>query len=169
MKRAFFPVLLLATALLSACTSTIHVDAGKSELKRSGGAVASVYVTNRERAPEYQILRSSGIYRISSTPEGVNRLTLHEIKYLPVCGNPFLVTLFTLGLIPVELPAPCIFRYELETNGKVEEVEHHLPLYERYSIWEWPLKWNQTGVYARALATSKLERRPKKSPHSPPR
>jgi hypothetical protein len=128
-----------------------------------------VYVTNPEMTPEYQILKRSGIYKISSEPEGARRLTLHKMGHLFVCGNPLIATVFTLGLIPVKLPAPWIFQYDLETHRRSEEIEHFLPLYERFSIWEWPLKWDQQRVYARALAVSSPQQWPNKSLHSTPR
>ncbi len=128
-----------------------------------------VYVTNPEMVPEYQILKRSGIYKISSEPEGARHLTLYRMGHRFVCGNPLIAMVFTLGLIPVKLPAPWIFQYDLETDGRSEQVEHFLPLYERFSIWEWPLKWNQQRVYARALSVSTPLPRPDKSLHSTPR
>ena len=168
-KRAFFPVFILAATLLSGCTSTIHVAGKKSELQLFDGGMPPVYVNNPEMTPEYQVLKSSGIYEISSEAEGARRLTLHQMRHLPRCGNPLIGSMFTLGIIPAVLPAPCVFGYELETNGSIEVVEHRLPLYERFSIWEWPLKWNQKRVYARALAVSVPERPPNESLHSTPR
>jgi hypothetical protein len=111
-------------------------------------------------APEYAILKASKIYRLSSTPEGARRLTLHRMRSSLGCGNALIVTAYTLGIVPVTLPAVRFFEYELETDGTVEEVEHPLCLYERFSIWEWPLKWrwNEKTVTARALAYSIMKR-----------
>jgi hypothetical protein len=167
-KLVFIPLLLLA-ALLNGCTSTLHVAGKRSELQRFDGGPTPVYVTNPEMTPEYQILKRSGIYRISIDPEGARPLTLHRMGPRFVCGNPLITTVFTLGLIPVKLPAPWIFQYKMETDGRSEEVEHFLPLYERFSIWEWPLKWDQQRVYARALAGSSPQQRPNKPIHSTPR
>src|SRR5437899_703927 len=129
-KLAFVTGLVLA-ALLSGCTSTLHVAGKRSELPPFDGGRTPVYVTNPDMAPEYQILKRSGIYTVSSEPGGARRLTLHRMGHIPVCGNPLIATVFTLGLIPVKLPAPHIFQYDLETNGGSEEIEHLMPLYER--------------------------------------
>jgi hypothetical protein len=118
--------------------------------------------------PEFQILKRSGIYRLSNNPEGSTQLTLHRMGRRFVCGNPLIAMIFTLGFVPVKLPARWTFAYDLERNGKAEEVIHFLPLYDRFSIWEWPLRWNQQRVYARALAVSSPQQ-PEKLLHSTPR
>src|SRR3954463_14249129 len=153
-KRALFPVLLLAGAVLSGCTSTVYFAGKKSELRRFDGGMEPVYVTNPEMTPEYRILKSSGIYRLSNDSDGARRLTLQRMGRLPVCGNPLIGTIFTLGTIPVVLPDPSFFEYELETNGSGEKVRHLLSLRERFSVWEWALRWNQKKAYAQALAFS---------------
>lgn len=77
---------------------------------------------------------------------------------MPVCGNPLIAAVYTLGLLPTKLPDPCIFTYDLEQGGKHQVLSHRLALYRRYSIWEWPLKlYPEDKVYARALATSSVE------------
>ena len=152
-RLAFIPVLVLV-ALFSGCTSTLHVAGKRSELHQFDGGPIPVYVTNPEMSPEYQILKGSGIYRLATGPEGARRLTLRKMNHLFVCGNPLIATVFTLGLIPVKLPAPWFFEYDLETNGRSEEIKHLLSLYGRFSVWEWLLKWDQQKVYARALAVT---------------
>jgi len=60
----------------------------------------------------------------------------------------------TLGLVPGVLPAARAFAYDLQTDGAVETCEHHLPLYERVSIWEWVLRRDEQKAMAEALAWS---------------
>jgi hypothetical protein len=169
-ERAFLPVFLSAAILLSGCTSTTYFAGKKSEVKRFDGGAVPVYVTNPEMAPEYRILQLSGIYNLSSNPESARRITLHKMTRLPACGNPMIASAFTLGIVPVVLPNPWYFGYEVEESGGVELVQHHLSLRERFSIWEWLLKWkSEKRAYAQAVAASVPTPRPNELLHSTPR
>lgn len=156
---SFVPVftLLLASALLTGCTSSLHVASTctGTPLRRFNGGPIPVYVTNPELTNELQILKASKIYKITDDCNASKRLTLFPVGRRPSCGNGLIGLIFTLGIIPVSLPDTAFFRYDLETDGQTRKLEHVLPLYERFSIWEWAFKWNDRRAYARALAFSK--------------
>ena len=136
----------------------------KRNLQLFRGGSQPIYVTNPEMYREYKILQKSGIYHISNQPDLPLRLTLHPIYQYGRCGNPLMLTIFTLGIVPGYLPGAYVFEYDLETDGVVERRAHHLPLYERFSIWEWVVKRDKDKQFAEALAFSFLERRAPASP-----
>lgn len=150
--------LLVALILSSGCASTIHVES-KCHLQKFDGGTRPVYVTNPELKREYEILRASGIYRLSTEQGESRELTLHPVRQYGRCANPLMLTGFTLGIVPGVVPAARAFVYDLKTDGVVEVYEHHLPLYERVSIWEWLLQRDDMQQMAEALAWS--------SPHHP--
>jgi hypothetical protein len=121
--------------LLSGCASTLHLASAKTALPFSD-AGTPVFVTNPELKREYAVLKKSGIYRLSETPEGARRLTLRPIVQYGRCGNPLMLSILTFGIIPGFLPAAMQFGYDLETGGTFQQIVHRLPLYERYSIWD---------------------------------
>jgi hypothetical protein len=147
--------LLLGCVLCSGCGSTLHM-VSTSHLQRFDGGTRPVYVTNPELQPEYEILRDSGIYKLSSQREGARLVTLHPIRQYGRCANPLMLTMITFGIVPGVLPAARAFEYDLQADGVVEVCEHRLPLYERFSIWEWRLRGHEEKVMAEALAWSSV-------------
>jgi hypothetical protein len=132
-------------------------------LNRFDGGTRSVYVTNPEMHPEYEILKTSAIYQLSSQPEGARKLTLLPVHQYGRCGNPLMLTIVTFGIVPGVLPGARAFEYDLDTDGVVEHCVHPLPIYDRISIWEWLVRHDDQKVLAEALAWSSLQRRPNKS------
>jgi hypothetical protein len=121
--------------LLSGCASTLHLASPKTALPFSDTG-APVFVTNPELKREHAILKKSGIYRLSETPEGARRLTLRPIAQYGRCANPLMLSIFTFGVIPGVLPATMHFGYDLEVGGKSQQIVHRLPMYERFWIWD---------------------------------
>jgi hypothetical protein len=128
--------------------------APKKHLQQFDGGTRAVYVTNPEMAREYAILKASGIYLLSGQPDGARRLTLYPVGHYFRCGNPLLLSGLTLGIIPGFLPGGRVFDYDLETDGVSERYVHHLPVWERFSIWEWLLQRDEDKVLAEALVWS---------------
>ncbi len=149
--------LLVAVVFSSGCASTLHMES-KRHLQRFDGGTRTVFITNPELEREYEILRASGIYRFSTERDGARLLTLHPIRQYGRCGNPLMLTGLTLGIVPGVLPAARGFEYDLETDGVTETCEHHLPLYERFSVWEWLLRRDEQKIVAEALAWSSRRR-----------
>ncbi len=87
-----------------------------------------MYVTNPEMNREYEILKASGIYQLSSQTNGARHLTLRPIQQYGRCGNPLMLTIITFGIVPGVLPAARTFEYDLDTDGVVEPCVHYLPL-----------------------------------------
>jgi hypothetical protein len=144
------------TGVLAGCGSTPCV-ASKQGLHQFDGGTQPVYVANPGMQPEYNILKASGIYPLSTTPDGARRLTLLPIRYGGRCANPLMLTIITLGIVPGVLPDARFFAYDLDTDGVVERRIHYLPIYDRISIWEHLVRYDDQRVLAEGLAWSKLE------------
>ena len=158
-RTAFHLMLLVAVIAVTGCASTVYMESKKG-LDRFHGGPQPVYVTNPELHREYDILRASGIYQISPKADGTRSLTLRPIRQFPRCGNPLMLTIFTLGLVPGYLPGAYAFEYDFQTDGVRELYTHHLPLYERFSAWEWLMIRSEKNTFAMALAWSIPERKP---------
>ncbi len=145
--------------LCGGCGSTLCM-VSKKHLERFQAGAEPVYVTNPQMGREYQILKASGIYQLSDRPQSARRLTLRPIHQYGRCGNPLMLSAITLGIIPGVLPAARTFEYDLDNGTGVESYVHHLPLYERFSIWEWLVRRDEQKVVSEALAWSSRQRRP---------
>ena len=155
-------ILLLGLVVSTGCTSSLHLGSAR-DLPRFNGGARPVYVTNPELKEEYEVLRASGIYPLSTERDGARLLTLHPIVRYGRCGNPLMLTIFTCGIVPGVLPAARVFEYDLQTDGTTETRSHPLALYERFSIWERLLPHNDQRKMAEALARSSLLK-PKEMP-----
>ena len=159
MRTMALVLLLLATGFLSSgCKSTMRMESTK-HLQRFEGGMRPVYVTNPAMQKEYEILRASGIYSLTSQPEGARKLTLLPVHQYGRCANPLMLTIVTFGIVPGVLPGARSFEYDLETDGPIAHCTHPLPTYDRISIWEWLARHDDQKVLAEALAWSSLQER----------
>jgi hypothetical protein len=153
LRTLFCFSLLAGTLLLNGCGTTLVLEP-KSQLARFDGGPQVVYVTNPQMQPEYDILKASKIYQLTNQPAHAFQLTLHPMGHGWRCGNPLLLTFYTAGLIPGYLPAARTFEYDLSTNGIPVTYIHSLPLYERYSDWEWLVPRSDKRALAQGLRWS---------------
>lgn len=140
---------------LTGCRGTLRTTS-KHEHKKFDGGTRPVFVTNPELQREYEVLKASGIYQLSSNPSSPLRLTLHPIRQYGRCGNPLMLTGLTLGIVPGVVSATHAFQYDLESDGKVQELNHRLALYERVSLWEHFVRHDDNAMLAEALTWSTL-------------
>ena len=160
MRRAIsFFSLLSASFFLTGCISSTLCLEQKKDLQHFYGGSQPVFVTNPQMHPEYEILKASEIYHLTNQPTGACALTLHPIREYGRCGNPLLLTLATFGLVPGYLPANRTFEYDLNTNGVAVTYIHCLPLYERYSDWEWLVRRSDEKAMTDGLAWSARQQR----------
>ena len=158
MQNFFQTMLLIVVVASSGCKSTVCMES-KNTLHHFSGGTRPVYVSNPEMHLEYEILKASAIYQLSSQPEASQKLTLRQIKHGFRCGNPMMIAVVTLGIIPGYLPGRLSFEYDLEADGKVESYVHRLRTYERISIWEGLVISNEKKTLAKALAWSSRQER----------
>jgi hypothetical protein len=157
----FHIALLIAVTLLCGCKSTVCLNSKRS-LQPFQGGTQSVFVTNPGLQREYEILKASGIYSLSSQSDGARQLTLHPMQQFGRCANPLLLTGLTLGILPGFLPGSYVFEYEIEKGGAMQRGAHYLPMHERVSVWEWMINRDEDKVLAEALAWSPLGESPRR-------
>jgi hypothetical protein len=158
--------LLVVVGASSGCRGTLRT-ASKHDLQKFDGGTRTVFVTNPELRREYEVLKASNIYQLSSNPSDARRLTLHPIRQYGRCGNPLMLTGLTFGIIPGVVSATRAFEYDLESDGKTQKLCHRLPLYERFSIWEHLVKHDDDATLAEALAWSTLADQPSAAEDGP--
>jgi hypothetical protein len=152
---ALIVIAFIAAALTGGCTSNLYLASNNHPTKPSRKAEL-VFVSNPDQQPEFDILRGSGIYRLTVQTNDVALLTLKPLGHGGGCGLGLLTTIYTLGIIPASLPARLSFNYEIEQSGTTNSYAHMLPVYERYSLWELffkPFK-SEKRTLAKALARS---------------
>ena len=155
MKRGLTLICAVSTILFTGCTTNLYLRSGTHE-KFEGGAGA-VYVSNPELKNEYRILQRSEIYQLTNSPVGNRRLTLEPLGHGGGCGNPIILSIYTLGIIPSSpVGGRFSFQYEIESNGTVEHRAHYLAVYERFSLWERFIPHNDNKVLGKALRRSIL-------------
>ena len=94
----------------------------------------TVFVNNPELTDEFKILKASGIYNISNDPETPTHLTLKKFQTYPVCGMPYILTGFTLGLVPATTPSDSNFSFTIQAgNEPPEERSFYLEAVEKIS------------------------------------
>ncbi len=145
---------------ITSCSSNLYI--GNSGVKKDAGASGRqiVYVTNPENEG-FTLLKNSGLYDISNDKNSNTKLTLESAEIYPRCGTPLAVSVITLGLLPLSLPAPENFIYTISDEESSTQYVHHLDIYERFSVWEWLLKpfKNPDRVRTQALRRSERTKR----------
>ena len=125
-------VALVALLALGCGTADLYPAASLQRLSRQhpGGRA---FVANPELFEELEILRASGIFELVSQDETSRVIRLHPREHEFVCGNPFLLTIFTFGLMPALVPANSTFLFTVEENGIILEHRFFLAAENRIS------------------------------------
>ena len=120
---------------------------------------SKAYVTNPELEKEVEILRASGLYTITADPDAPTRITLHPLMERPGgCGNPYLATYLTLGLVPAAMPADYVFAFTIEDRRGPRQVKHWLRMDYTVSLWEsFKIFHDENEELGKALRASALE------------
>ena len=121
------------------------------------GEKKMAFVLNPELAKEYAILKQSGIFTLTtdSLNDNVVKVKLEPLSRGFVCGNPIIASVFTLGQLPVYLPAPYTYRFqEVSTHGTISR-DLTLQLAQRFWFWDmFAFKKNFKGKAGQALLVS---------------
>jgi len=128
--------MLLAVLLLQGCATNIYLRRDAPSPLPSPLPKTTVYVKNPELGKEFAALKKAGIVTLSNNPNCQCKLTLHKMEYVTQCGDPFIVTLITLGLVPVRVPVCSGFSYDLDTPQGRSIHNRRLPIDMRVSVWE---------------------------------
>lgn len=114
-----------------------------------------VYLQNPELREETEILKASGIFKLTSEPEGVQVLILHELKREYVEGSPFMLTFITFGLFPAWIPDNSVFSFTLKNVSGSNKYQYQILATTRISPVEYffrPFR-DKTETYGNILAT----------------
>ena len=154
--RGYILFLAIASTLLVGCRSTLILEK-KRFLQQFPHDPIPVFVTNPEMKREYGILQGSGIFVLTSDTNCTRRVTLNSLQEVYGCGNGIILSLATVGVIPVIFETGYGFSYDIETADVVMRRDHSLRLYSRVSIWEWLIKKrDEKQMLVKALTFSKL-------------
>lgn len=150
--RAVFFITFLA---LTGCATNLYFH-GK-EIDKSLSTPEVVFVTNPDHN-NYEVLKRSEIYILSTDPNTREKLTLIDTEILPKCGVPLLGAIYTLGILPGYIDASEVFFYKIETNGSSKVYQHQLEMHETMSNWEWFAKPFKNDIDTKAKALRNSER-----------
>lgn len=151
--------ILLIIFLLQGCTSNLYIGQTEGADSNTWSPIV-VNVTNPSHK-NFEVLKKSGIYEISTSDDSMNKLTLIDSETVFSCGNGLIPSIFTLGILPGYVNAGENFAYKIEIDGESEIEEYYLDLYARYSIWEWfikPFRPSDFEISAKALSIAKKQR-----------
>lgn len=132
--------LIVMAAVFSGCgTSNLYAARPllRLETPHPGGRA---FVTNPQLVEEYEILAASGIFDLVEHGPAPKSVRLHRMQRDFVCGNPYLLTVFTLGLIPATVPAGVTFSFSATESGETADYQFHLDAERRISPLQYPFK-----------------------------
>ena len=99
--------------------------------------VVKAHVLNPDLKKEFQILKLSGLFELTSLPNAEVTISLDTLQRSLVCGQPLVASMVSLGQIPVYLPDRYIFRFQEHKNDQT--IAHGLELQVAKRIWFWDL------------------------------
>lgn len=138
-------VCLLISLMLVGCTTSLRGVAKGSQISLASIPKEQICVANPEMGREYKILEWSDIYTIGKTCEYGKRITLHKLQKTDYQYNLFeqfhgalgkLVSIGSLGILPIRVHEAYLFTYGIEEEGIVREVQHNINVQGKTSLWE---------------------------------
>lgn len=136
MKKTKLIVLGLLAILCSSCYS-YKVYPKEYRKLENDNPKRSAYVMNDTLKKELEILRSSDLFEIitDSTKADLN-VKLYPIEQSFVCGQPFVITMLTVGQLPVTLPDRYLYKFDEIENGNITERKLDLKIAQRVWFWD---------------------------------
>lgn len=152
------PSLLVILFTLSACSTNYYVDKPVKTLETQ--QKQTVYVTNPEHE-DYDLLKKSKIYDITESQDSSKKLTIDQVESInQACGLDYLITAYSLGIVPFKNQTSVSLAYSLEEDGRTKKYEHHAKYFYKTSLWETfliPFALSKNEAKARAFAQSERE------------
>ena len=122
--------------LLCSCYSYVVFPEKYRELPDSAPN-SSAFVLNPELDQEYRIMKSSGIFTVSSDSTCPTRIYLHELAQSRACGNTLFPGVFlTLGLLPMYAPDRYYYSFDQISGTDTTHLKFELKVATRVSFWE---------------------------------
>jgi len=128
---------ILPVLLLSSCYSYRIFPAAYRNYAYTG-IKKKAYVINPELSKELKILEKGRVFEL--TPDSLDKsalqIRLNPLKHNLACGQPVLVSLVTLGQLPVLLPDRYQYSFD-EINGRdTIQRKYELKIASRYWFWD---------------------------------
>jgi hypothetical protein len=155
MKITSWLLLALTILSLNGCATVYYVDKNtlSQELDYQN---ETVYVTNPEH-PAYQVLKDSGIYKLTQDAQWPNKLTLDYYQAQGGCGLGMLATVYTLGVVPDSGQTTYDLSYTLATPQSSHSYVHRISYSRSTSLWNsvaLPFAKTEAEIQAKALRNS---------------
>lgn len=150
----------LLVSLLTGCASNLYYQSPHPPPALDLAPAA--YVENPELVSELEILKRSGLFRISADPSVGKRIELTEIESLPGCGMGVMLTPLSFGLLPGRVPRMHAYRFVEKDGPIVREHSYMLEVMQKYSLYEFFKFWRPSSekVLAAVLADEARNVRP---------
>ncbi len=148
---------LMLSFIITACTSNQYL-VKPDGAENFSPIKESVFVVNKESTEQFSILEKSAIYNLVDPGETDKKLKLVSFGRHPTCGLAYLVSMYTLGLLPVSTETKHYFIYDLQQGDVTRTYVHDVIVKTRVSIWEWfakPFTDSEEELFAEGLSLSK--------------
>jgi hypothetical protein len=119
-------MLLFACLMLSSCATRIFCATDSPRLPRRRPSV---------QGDKSETARLSRYVVSQQAKDGFVVESVTEIRVLPMCGMGLMAPLFTLGLLPANLPYPVEVTVTGRIGGKSQSRTYHVALYSLTSTW----------------------------------
>ena len=131
--------LLIASVLLLNSCYSYKIFPKEYRKFEYNGQKQVAFIMNPELKRENNILKHSGIFEITSDSSNTNcvRIKLHAVcRTGPMCGEPILAGVFTLGQFPVYFPDQYNYEFEVISQRDTTLKSFQLSVSKRYWFWD---------------------------------
>lgn len=135
MQRQYFIVIVFVVFCLPGCYS-YRIFPKEIRKFKVPAAIDTVYVENPQLQREFAILKSSGIYNITSDSTRGVKIRLRKMNEFFVCGNAFPGWLILGGQLPMYLPDRRTFSFEEIKGGDTATFNFELHVAKRFWFWD---------------------------------
>ena len=137
MKSKYLITLVILSILCSSCYSFKIYPKEYRKLKNEHTR-PNAYVINDTLKEALKILKFSELFNIVKDSSSVElKIKLYPLKQTLVCGQPFIISMLTLGQLPVYLHDVYSYKFDEIVNGMVTKRKLDLKIAQR--VWFWDL------------------------------
>jgi len=151
MKLSLY-ILLLSTCLTSCYTYKVFPKEYRNFTFKGEKKIA--FVTNPQLKKEYEILKQSGIFKLTndSLSDESAKVKLQPLSRGFICGNAIVVSVFSLGQLPVYFPDTYHYRFEEMRGHNTISRDFELQVAQRIWFWDmFAINKNFKGKAGKAL------------------
>lgn len=154
--------IIVVSTLLIGCATSYRNFPEERRAARLEGPRIEACIRNPDLTREYRILLAAEIYRIHNASDCRSTITLRKMQASPNLLEALgrLVSLFTLGVLPVEIYEAYVFSYQLHSADELQEHHYTIFVRARRSVWDNFRKpfVNEDAIFGRSLRYHYLRR-----------